>query len=271
MSNSELVDYIKISPNKTKNRRHIIDTITIHMTAGQGSVETIGSIFSNPSRKASSNYGIGSDGRIGLYVDENDRSWCSSSDSNDHRAITIETASDSKKPYTVNAAAYKSLIRLVADVCKRNGIPKLLWKNDKSLIGNVSLQNMTVHKWFADTSCPGDYLLEKMNDIAERVNRILNGEDEDSVLYDIDNEERRDFKTVNIEMKVLKKGMKDSQVMTLQRILDSLGYRDNNGNRLVIDGSFGGKTDFAIREFQKKEGLAVDGSCGAKTWNKLLH
>ena len=172
-TNSPLVDYTKISPNKTKNRNHTIDTITIHCVVGQCSVETIGSIFANKNRRASSNYGIGFDGRIGMYCEEKDRSWCSSSSSNDNRAITIEVASDTKEPYAINAKAYASLINLVADICKRNNIKELKWKGDKSLIGQVNKQNMTVHRWFANKSCPGTYLYERMGTIAADVNKKL--------------------------------------------------------------------------------------------------
>lgn len=172
-SNSSLVNYTRISPNRDINRKHKIDTITIHCTVGQLSVETIGSIFANPSKDASANYGIGYDGRIGLYCPEKDRSWCSSSASNDNRAITIEVASDAKHPYAVNSKAYASLIKLVTDVCKRNGIKELKWKADKSLIGHPELQNMTVHRWFAAKACPGDYLYNRMGDIAAAVNKNL--------------------------------------------------------------------------------------------------
>lgn len=172
-TNSSLVNYTKISPNRTKNRNHKIDTITIHCVVGQLSVETLGNVFAPTSRQASSNYGIGSDGRIGMYVEEKDRSWCTSNAANDHRAITIEVASDTKHPYAVNSKAMKSLINLVADICKRNGIKKLLWKGDKSLIGQVNKQNMTVHRWFANKACPGDYLYNKHSYIAEEVNKKL--------------------------------------------------------------------------------------------------
>jgi hypothetical protein len=173
MSNSSLISYTKISPNKTSPRNHKIDTITIHCVVGQCSVETLGDIFYPKSRQASCNYGIGSDGRIGMYVEEKDRSWCSSNGSNDHRAITIEVASDTTHPYAVNSKAYKALIDLLVDICKRNGIKQLLWKGDKNLIGKVDKQNMTVHRWFANKSCPGDYLYNKHGEIAKEVNKRL--------------------------------------------------------------------------------------------------
>jgi hypothetical protein len=108
-----------------------------------------------------------------MYVEEKDRSWCSSSSSNDNRAITIEVASDTKHPYAVNDKAYSALIELLVDICKRNDIKELKWKGDKSLIGQVDKQNMTVHRWFANKSCPGDYLYERHGAIAEAVNKKL--------------------------------------------------------------------------------------------------
>lgn len=173
MSNSSLVSYTKISPNKTSPRNHAIDTITIHCVVGQCSVETLGNVFAPTSRKASCNYGIGYDGKIGMYVEEKDRSWCSSNSANDNRAITIEVASDTTHPYKVNDKAYAALIDLCTDICRRNGIKELKWKGDKSLIGQVDKQNMTVHRWFAAKSCPGDYLYNLHGDIAAKVNARL--------------------------------------------------------------------------------------------------
>lgn len=173
MSNSPLVNYTKISLNKSSPRNHKIDTVTIHCVVGQCSVETLGNVFAPTSRRASSNYGIGYDGRIGMYVEEKDRSWCSSNAANDNRAITIEVASDTKEPYAVTAKAYAALIDLLVDICKRNGIKELKWKADKSLIGQPDKQNMTVHRWFANKSCPGTYLYERHAQIASEVNKRL--------------------------------------------------------------------------------------------------
>lgn len=174
-TNSKLVNYTKLSPNHSGLRNHVIDTVSIHCVVGQCSVEGLGSIFADSNKQASSNYGIGYDGKIGLYVEEKNRSWCTSSASNDNRAITIEVASDTYHPYKVTNAAYQSLIKLLVDICKRNGIKKLLWKADKSLIGQVDKQNMTVHRWFANKSCPGDYLYNLHGQIAAEVNQQLNG------------------------------------------------------------------------------------------------
>ena len=144
MSNSKLATYVKISPNRTSPRKHNIDTITIHCMAGDLSVEALGDLFALKSRKASSNYGIGTDGCIAQYVDEGDRSWCSSNRANDERAVTIEVANDgdAETGWHVSDRAMEALVYLCVDICKRNGIRKLLWKNDKSLIGQVDKQNM---------------------------------------------------------------------------------------------------------------------------------
>ena len=173
MSNSSLVSYTRISPNKSCPRNHKIDTITVHCVVGQLSVERIGEIFADSSRQASSNYAVGADGRVGMYVEEKDRAWCSSNRENDNRAITIETACDPTYPYAVNDIAYSSLINLLVDICKRNGIKKLEWYDNPGLIGQPEKQNMTLHRWFAATECPGQWLYEHMGDIASEVNNEL--------------------------------------------------------------------------------------------------
>lgn len=174
MSNSPLVSYTKISPNKTSPRNKKIDTITIHCVVGQCTVETLGNIFAPTSRQASSNYGVGVDGRIGMYVEEKDRSWCSSSGANDHRAITIEVASDTKHPYAVNDKAFAALIDLVTDICQRNGIKKLVWSTNKAdRVNHRNGCNMTVHRDYANKSCPGDYLYNRHGQIADEVNKRL--------------------------------------------------------------------------------------------------
>lgn len=174
MSNSPLVDYTRISPNKNSPRNHKIDTITIHCAVGQCTVETLGNIFAPTSRQASSNYGVGTDGKIGMYVEEKDRSRCSSSAANDNRAVTIEVASDTKHPYAVNDRAFAALLDLVTDICKRNGIKKLVWSTKKAdRMNHKNGCNMTVHRDYANKSCPGDYLYNRHGEIAAEVNRRL--------------------------------------------------------------------------------------------------
>lgn len=184
MGYSSLVDYIKISPNKTSPRNNKIDTITIHCMAGNLTIETCANVFAPTSRKASSNYGVGTDGRIGCYVDENDRSWCSSNKDNDMRAITIEVANDggADTGWHVSGVAMNSLIKLVADVCKRNNIKKLVWSDNKyDRINHRNGCNMTVHRDFKNKACPGDYLMSKMSYIADEVNKLLGASSGSSV------------------------------------------------------------------------------------------
>lgn len=175
MSNSSLVSYTKISPNRTSPRNSKIDRISIHCVAGHATLQGLGSIFAPTSRKASSNYGVDDNGKVGMYCQEKDRSWCTSDSKNDHSAVTIEVASDSFAPYKVTDKALQGTIKLVADIAKRNGIKKILWKNDKNAKYKPGTTNLTVHRWFSNTACPGDYLMGKMKYIADEANKILNG------------------------------------------------------------------------------------------------
>lgn len=166
MSKSKLVDYTKISPNSSA-RTGKISKITIHHMAGNLSVEACAAVFQNTDRQASSNYGIGTDGRIGLYVDESRRAWTSSNRDNDNVAVTIEVANDSREPdWHVSDKALQATIDLCVDICQRNGIAKLNFTGDKS-------GNLTMHKWFASTQCPGPYLESKFPYIASEVNKRL--------------------------------------------------------------------------------------------------
>lgn len=170
MSNSPLVQYVKISPNSTNPRKSPIRKITIHHMAGMLSVETCGSIFARKDRKASSNYGIGVDGRIAMYVEEKNRAWTSSSPDNDHQAVTIEVANcEIGGLWRVSDLVMERLIELCVDICKRNGITRLNFTGDPS-------GNLTMHKWFANTICPGPYLESKFPYIAEEVNKRLGAE-----------------------------------------------------------------------------------------------
>lgn len=174
MSFSTLVNYIMRSPNNSGRRTHVIDTITIHCMAGNLSIETCGNLFARTSAQASSNYGIDSKGRIGGYVDEENRSWCTSSKANDQRAVTIEVANTTGAPnWEISDAAWKALLDLCADICIRNDIKRLRWVDDKSLIGQVDKQNMTAHRWFANKACPGNWLYEHFGALAQIVNNRL--------------------------------------------------------------------------------------------------
>ena len=260
MSNSSLVCYTKISPNSNNPRNMPITKITIHHMAGDCAIEDLGDMFARPSRQASSNYGIGSDGRIAMYVEEKNRSWCSSSRENDNQAITIEVA-DSK----VNGAwkctdkAMAALLDLCEDICRRNGIKQLNYTGD-------TRGNLTLHKWFANTDCPGAFLESKMPWIASEVNKRLN-----PTTATANKNTATATKKVNIELTQLSKGANGNEVKTLQRLLAALGYKmQNNGKTYGVDGSFGQATYNAVIAFQKKNGLEADGICGKDTWSALL-
>lgn len=177
MSNSPLITYTKISPNKTSSRAMPIDRITIHCFVGQVTAERGCEVFQPTSREASCNYVIGYDGSVGLCVDEKDRSWCSSSGANDNRAITFEVASDNFHPYAVTDAALQKTIDLCEDICLRYGKKHLIWFGDKdktlSYTPKPDEMIMTVHRWFAQKACPGDYLYERHGMIADEVTRRL--------------------------------------------------------------------------------------------------
>lgn len=234
MSNSPLVSYTKLSPNHSGKRKAAIDTISPHCMAGNCSVETCGEVFQNTERQASSNYGIGSDGRIALYVDEANRSWCTSSGANDNRAVTIEVANcgGADEGWPVTDAAYESLILLMADICKRNGIKKMLWKADKSLIGFVNEQNITVHRWFANKACPGDYLYSRMGDIAQRVNTILGEDDEDMDISKL-TDEQVDQLWARLEARLAKRPVSDYAKESSKKAVESGLFSDGDKDGMV--------------------------------------
>lgn len=189
-TNSPLVGYTKLSPNNSGLRTHDIDTITPHCFVGLVTAERGCEVFAPTSRKASCNYVIGYDGRIGLCVEEKNRSWCSGGElnvngftgaMNDQRAITIECASDNTSPYGFTDITYATLISLCADICKRYGKKKLIWIGDKNQA--VAYQpkedemKLTVHRWFANKSCPGQWLYDRMGELADKVTAILGGEE----------------------------------------------------------------------------------------------
>ncbi len=164
----------KISPFRNSPRNHVIDTITIHCVVGQMSAESLCSHFQTAN--CSCNWAIGFDGRVAEIVKEGDRSWCSSSPENDHRAVTVECASDAFYPYAINANVWKTLIDLCADICERHSIKKLVWSTDKSTrINHLNGCNLTVHRDYANKSCPGDYIYNRLGQIAKEVNQKLGG------------------------------------------------------------------------------------------------
>jgi len=248
MSNSPLISYTQISPNRTSPRNASICYITPHCVVGQCTVESLGNVFAPVSRQASSNYGIGYDGRIAMYCPESDRSWCSSSPWNDNRAITIEVASDNYHPYKFNNAAFEALVKLCADICKRNGKKKLLWlgSKEKTLAYTPKKDEMvlTAHRWFAATICPGDWFYAREGTLAKRVNILLE-------------QMARDY---------LKKGDKGPEVKKMQKMLIALGFSCGSKG---ADGNFGANTKAAVKAFQKKFGLDVNGLYDQATKKKL--
>ena len=178
-TNSPLSEYTKLSPNHSGQRTHAIDRISPHCVVGQCSIEGLGGLFANAAYQASSNYGIDKDGRIGMFVEEKNRSWCTASKANDQRAVTIECASDTYHPYAMTDAVYQSLIKLCTDICRRNGKTKLIWFGDKDKSMNYSPAAdemiITVHRWFAAKACPGDWLYNRLGDLAQKVTAALGG------------------------------------------------------------------------------------------------
>lgn len=247
MSNSSLVSYTRLSPNHSGRRNHRIDRITPHCVVGQLSVESLGGVFANSSRQASSNYGIGYDGRVALYVDENNRSWCSSSASNDNRAVTIECASDLSEPYYMNDDVIGSLIDLCVDICRRNGKDTLIWFGDKNKSLNYEPDDnecvITVHRWFANKSCPGNYLYNRLGEIAEKVTKRLGGE---NVTY---NSSNRNNSSDSLDIYAIAKKVIQGYYGNgndRKRALENLGYDYNEVqaevNRILGKGSSSGSS-----------------------------
>ena len=242
MSNSPLVSYVSLSPHY-RTRTGKISKITIHHMAGNLTVENCGNAFKG-SRVASANYGIGTDGRIGLYVEESNRAITSSSTANDNIAVTIEVANCKKDPnWEVSDKALESLINLCVDICRRNEIKELIYTADSS-------GNLTRHNMFAATGCPGPYLQGKFSWIAQEVNRRLQA--------NIETPAPAQNKSV-----CLKKGSSGIGVREMQEKLAFIGYK------ISVDGDFGQKTESIVKDFQGNAGLTPDGICGEKTQKAL--
>ncbi len=249
-TNSPLVAYTKLSPNHSGQRTHSIDRITPHCVVGQLSAESICGCITSKSKQASCNYGIGYDGKVALCVEEKNRSWCSSSKANDQRAVTIECASDRAEPYVFNDKVYQSLIRLCADICKRNGKTKLLWlgSKDKALSYQPKPDEMvlTVHRWFAQKSCPGDWLYSHLGDLAEKVTAALKAPASNTGTETMANTAATPS-TVPFKVKVS---------------TPNLRIRKGPGTNYAKTGKFTDKGVFTITEIKS-------GSGSAKGWGKL--
>lgn len=261
MSNSPLVNYTKISPksnprkNATYNPIGKITKITPHIIAGNMTVEQAGEWFINNDRSASANYSVGTDGRIGLHVPEDCRAWTSSSRANDYMAVTIEVANDGGAPaWHISDKALESLIKLCVDICKRNGIEKLNFTGDKN-------GNLTMHKYFAATACPGPYLESKFPYIAQEVNRRLG-------LTEAEPEQTEPEKTnFTLGMRTLRFGSKGEDVKALQILLNGNGC---SCGKWGADGAFGADTEHALKAYQTHKSLQIDGAAGPETWRSLL-
>lgn len=256
-TNSSLVDCVVKSPNHSGTRTHKIDRITPHIVVGQLKAENIGGCFDETTRRASANYGIGFDGRVCLIVDEENRSWCSSSSENDQRAITIECASDKTSPYALNDTVYNKLIELCVDICKRNGIKKLLWLGSKE--ASLAYQPkddeaiLTCHKWFKATACPGEWLYAREADIAEKVTAKLNPAAPAAPVT----------APSKLSEVTLRRGSSGEAVGVLQTALNKVF---NAG--LAVDNKFGPATEKAVKAFQSQYSYvcgSADGVVGPKT------
>ena len=251
-SNSPLVSCNRLSPNHSGQRTHSIDRITPHCVVGQVTAESLGEIFASTSRQASCNYGIGRDGRVVLVVEEKNRSWCSSNAENDQRAVTIEVASDSTAPYAFREEAYNALIALCVDICRRNGKKKLLWLDDRdsTLAYQPAADEMvlTVHRWFAPKSCPGDWMYARMGDLAAKVTAALGGTSAST----------QEAKSA------LRQGDQGEAVKTMQIMLNACGF-----NCGAADGDFGRNTLAALFAFQTVYGLIPDGVYSAECRSAL--
>ena len=244
MSNSSLVSYTKLSPHHSGTRTHSIDRITPHCVVGQCTVEGLGSTFSG-SRDVSANYGIGADGRVGLYVEEKNRSWCSSSNANDQRAVTIECASDATEPYAFKDVVYQKLITLCVDICKRNGKTKLIWFGDKDKTLNYTPKSnemvLTVHRWFANKSCPGAWMYSRMGDLASKVTAQLGTSTGSSAASNTPTTTAKTtFKQGDV-VKITGTSYYDGKSIPSWVLKKNWIVKSVNGNRVVIDKSEDGK------------------------------
>lgn len=297
MSYSKLVEYVRLSPNCTKPRNKKIDAIVIHHMAGNATVEECGNMFAEPSRQASSNYGVGTDGRIACYVEDENRAWTSGSREIDNRAITIEVANCSGDPdWKVSDKAMKSLIDLCVDICKRHGF-KLNYTGDKS-------GSLHMHKWYQATGCPGPYLGSKFAYIAEEVNKRLGVSEEPEHWYRIRKSwedaasqtgaykdlqkakndcpvgysvfdwngkavytNKPESSTYTLTLPVLKKGDNGETVKALQLLLLANGIKLP---KYGADSDFGAETENGVKEYQRKVGLPDDGVAGPDTMGSLM-
>ncbi len=309
MSKSSLVNYTKLSSNCSSRNGARICKITPHHMAGNLTIEQCAEVFQNSSRQASANYGIGSDGRIGCYVDENDRSWASANYDNDRQAITIEVANDEiGGNWHVSDKALESLINLCVDICKRY--------NFKLIYDETPNGSLTRHNMFVNTTCPGPYLQSKFPYIAEEVNKRLEGQStstpttsttsgDETIKYIQNKLNARYNASLNVDgifgpltKKAMVKGLQielNTQCgarLNIDGIFGSLtksacpnvkqGMRGNitwliqarlytlGFNTNGVDGIYGSGTKNAVAKYQSSVNIASDGICGKNTFEKLF-
>lgn len=257
-TNSPLVVYTKLSPCNSGQRTHVIDRFTPHCVVGQCSAESLGSWFAQASTKASSNYGIDKDGRIAMYVPEGSRAWTTSSSANDNRAVTVECASDTTHPYAMHECVFESLLKLLIDICKRNGKTKVIWNENKAWSLNYTPAPneilITVHRWYANKACPGDWLYNRLGELRDKANAAINASE---------SSQTASASTASTSYPIVRKGSSGEYVKLLQQKLNWLG------SSLETDGIFGNLTLQEVINFQKKYNLDVDGIVGPQTWSKL--
>ena len=262
-SNSSLVAYTLLSPNHSGLRTEQIDRISPHCVVGQCTAEGLGDWFHKSSTKASSNYGIDKNGRIGLYVEEKNRSWCTSSNANDQRAVTIECASDKEEPYAMHQVVYDRLVDLCEDICRRNGKKKLLWFGDKDKSLNYEPKDdemlITVHRWFANKSCPGNWLYARLGDLAAKVTTQLGGGNEEVIPSGM---QAREFQNLTEAQVVAKVGALFTADQKKSGILASVSMA-----QFILESGYG-KSELALGAnncFGMKKSLSGN-TWGGSTW-----
>lgn len=257
MSSSSLVTYTKISPNSDP-RKSPIRKITIHHMAGILTVEECGEVFQR--REASTNYGIDGKGNIGLYVDESRRAWSTTNPENDHQAINIELANDEiGGDWHVSDTAIAKCIELCVDICKRNGIKKINYTGAKD-------GNLTMHRWFMATACPGDYLASKFPYIAAEINKRLDGSTPSPEPTPSGNAWQGGYPNLP-SRGYFQKGDGYSTYTNMKDDIKLIQAYMNwaLGSKLVIDGEYGNLTTEAVKSFQRKTGIDIDGRYGKGT------
>lgn len=250
-TNSSLVDCIVKSPNFTEVKDRKLNRITPHCVVGQLKAENIGACFPK-GRQASCNYGIGTEGRVCLIVDEKNAAWTSSSSENDQQAITIECASDKESPYAFNNVVYNKLIDLCIDICKRYNKKSLIWIKDKDKALAYQCKNdemlLTVHRWFKNKSCPGDWMFARMGELAQLVTDTLNGKQiTRPVINNTNNSSVKKTAATTTEGKTVN--------YVIQVTSDALNYRQGPGTNYKVNGVIKDKGRYTIIQENNGWGL----------------